>query len=470
MKLTKRLNFIVTKFRADPQTIFLLLAGIFGLLFMFITPPMQSPDEVEHLYRAYQVSQFNIKADPVGKGYGGTLPVTIVDSATILKNSVAGQPHKVFDTKLLGFVSRTPLSPRYQEEIRFDNTAIYSPVPYLPQAFGIGVARLLHLNPLLVIYFGRLANLVAFIALLYVAIRMTPIGKWAFVAIALNPVSLFLASTLSSDAMAIGLISLFIAIVLKLRTCTKQLSYKYVAALSILVVMICLTKNIYIPLVLLLILVPRNVLAVYKVAAMMGGAILVGLLWNVMILPIAQNIPSYFAIPGTINTSAQISYVLHHPFGFLRIMANNLVGQQSSIAAPSYDGVFGWLDTPNPYWVDLIYMLILVVAAFYREESKKILESITKNVRLLFLLLALGSSIALYVTLYVGYSTVGSVVVQGVQGRYFIPLTFLLVPVLATGLVTLHAPRKLFIRFTSVGLAGCLVMTTLTLIARYYSL
>ena len=41
---------------------FLPLAWIFGTLFALITPPFQVPDEFQHFYRAYQVSEGRLTA------------------------------------------------------------------------------------------------------------------------------------------------------------------------------------------------------------------------------------------------------------------------------------------------------------------------------------------------------------------------------------------------------------------------
>jgi len=463
------LLYVIKSLRPEPQNIFLGLAIVFGFGFMVVTPPMQVPDETEHLYRAYQVSQFNLMADPVQTGYGGTLPVNLVDTSTELKRSVAGQPHKRFDISLLRRAWHTPLEPAKQKSVRFDNTAIYSPVPYLPQAFGIGVSRVLKLNPLIIIYVGRLANLLVWIALIYAAIRLTPIGKWAFTIVALNPMALFLAASLSSDAMIIGLVAVFVATVLRLRTIEALPDKRYVALLAISALMICLTKNMYVPLVLLALLIPSSVLKVYWKYGLVALALAVGVLWNLAVLAMARRIPSFIGLTANVDTEAQIENILHSPLQFLQVVGNAIGGQQSSAVVPSYSGVFGWLDTGSPMWISLLYLFTLLIALLYRSETKRVLASLNVKVRLFSGAIIAISTVALLSSLYVGYSGVGASLIEGIQGRYFIPLTFLAVIVAANSAIKVamshKATRTLVVSSMTVVLSGSII----TLLMRYYS-
>ena len=43
-----------------PEKAYLFLGLIFGILFLMITPPFQVPDEPQHFYRAFHVSEGNI--------------------------------------------------------------------------------------------------------------------------------------------------------------------------------------------------------------------------------------------------------------------------------------------------------------------------------------------------------------------------------------------------------------------------
>jgi len=470
-KLKAIQNYIYVRYSGltnKPQNLFLVFAAFFGLMFVFVIPPMQSPDEVEHLYRSYQISELNLFADPVGQGYGGNLPSSLVNAAQTFKGTVAGKQDEKFHKSLLVTTGLQSLLPQKKQEVRFDNTAIYSPVPYIPQAIGVGIARIFQAPPLLIIYFGRIANLVFLITLIFLSIRIVPIGKWAFALVVLNPVSLFLVSTLSSDAISIGIVALLIAIVLRLHLKPVRLTRFQIALLFLLIILLCLTKNVYIPLVLMIFIVPNTVLSKKIKIAMFVTGITLGLLWNTAILSVADGIPKYFGMSAHIDRSLQVEGIINQPLAFTSTFLRNIFGQPGSAVIPSYSGVFGWLDTPNPYWISLLYFVILILTLFYRSEPTTIIKKINYKIRLSFLLLFMVCFGAIFLTLYVGYSAVNSSIINGVQGRYFIPLTLLLIPVFVTQLIDIKISRKTFLNVLATSLLVIFVGTLVTLVTRYY--
>jgi hypothetical protein len=85
----------------------------------------------------------------------------------------------------------------------FAGTEGYNQVAYIPYTVAEGIGRLLRLefpDRLLLI---RLFGLVTFTAVAAYAIAVTPVLKWAFVLIALLPVSLYNRSVLSADGAAL---------------------------------------------------------------------------------------------------------------------------------------------------------------------------------------------------------------------------------------------------------------------------
>ncbi len=88
---------------------------------------------------------------------------------------------------------------------------MYPPVPYIPSAIGIRLGRTFGASTFVLILLARLAELAAFIALLALAIRRLPSRAWILVVVALMPVALFQAATVSADAITNALALLVIA-------------------------------------------------------------------------------------------------------------------------------------------------------------------------------------------------------------------------------------------------------------------
>lgn len=460
----------------DPASIFLVIGLLAGVGYVTLTPPMQSPDEVEHFYRSYQVSDFNLVSDKVnakghggvGEGYGGELPRSLIQAATILKGDVAGSARK-FEYNAIGKAAALPLNVNDRQKIRFDNTTIYSPIPYIPQAIGINVGKAFNANPVVLSYLGRITNLLVWLFVLYLAIRITPIGKWAFTSIALSPLAVFLAANLSSDTFTIAIAALFVAIILKLRTMTRAPGWPILTLLGAVAVMICLLKNAYLPLVLLLFMIPSRVISIkLKIAAVVFG-IGIGLLWNLLVFSAAKEIPEYFGIMSNIDARAQLSYMLQNPLVTVGNFAWNVFGTPSIALNQTYNGLIGWGDVPLPFWLTFASLLTIVLSLLYVEAKPSVVKKVQPvYVRLYFALVILACVGATVLSLYIGWTEVGNKLIGGVQGRYFIPVTFLLIPVVMHSALKIDATKKVF-ALTMVSMYTLTLVAALIILGMRYS-
>jgi uncharacterized membrane protein len=97
-------------------------------------------------------------------------------------------------------------------------------------------------------------------------------------------------------------------------------------------------------------------------------------------------------------------------------------------------GIFGWLDTPLPQWFYLVVALLLCTLAVGTVSEA---PSTRRVLQVALLVAGLAGAAAIVATFYLSYTDMQNAVVEGVQGRYFIPLLFPLLAALA-GL----APRR----------------------------
>src|SRR5581483_334070 len=191
----------IRQFLTAPERFFLVVALGAGVIFVVFVPPLQAPDELAHFFRIYQVST----GQAVSSTYkyektstvGGPLPQSVKQFGYAME--IAGGRSLSFRWVLHS--RHTPLRPHVMDTAQFAGSALYTPLPYIPQAIGIGAGRLLDAPPLILFYLGRLANLVAYTGLVYLAIRLIPVGKWGFVVITLLPTTLTQAASVSADTM-----------------------------------------------------------------------------------------------------------------------------------------------------------------------------------------------------------------------------------------------------------------------------
>lgn len=150
--------------------VFLFAALFWGITLLFLVPPYQVPDEPAHFYRAWQVSLFDFKPEVRNNRLGGELPVSLQDFYSTIMVTPGDKEDKLTGT-MLEAASKIKLNPEQTKFYTFPNTALYSPVPYIPQAIGIGIGRVLKLSPLAVFYLARLFNFIAWVSIVFLQLK-----------------------------------------------------------------------------------------------------------------------------------------------------------------------------------------------------------------------------------------------------------------------------------------------------------
>ena len=399
------------------ENIFLAIAIPTGLLYMFVIPIGLVPDEEAHFSRAYEISKGYLISDKNESGFGGReLPVEI---GTIMSSTTDTYEKTLDNLKLKN-------SGNWEFKV-FANTASYSFVCYIPQTLGILAGKVLHLPMLGIAYFGRLFNLAAWIAVMYVALKLIPCYKKLFLIAALLPITMQEAASLSADALTISMCFLLISYVIYLvKTKKSQITKKEYILLLAITTIVSLCKIVYIPFCLLLLLIPKEKFKdkndkIKKVAFIIAFAILINLIW--------LSIGSQFLVefnPG-VDSAEQVKYILSHPFTYLQVIANTIIVKGDFIAGALSKNL-EIFNVSMPYIFQLL-ILIMMVLAIKKDTENEYWNSMDKK---LVSILVLGACVLLiFTSLYVQWTPLKNSVIDGIQGRYFIPL-LLLVPMAVT--------------------------------------
>jgi uncharacterized membrane protein/cytochrome c-type biogenesis protein CcmH/NrfG len=398
-----------------PEGVFLALAVVFGSACLLLTPPCQVPDEAFHFDRAFQLSEGRVIPLKQGNQTGDYLP----DSVAHLRQAFERlEKHPEQKTSAAEIHAALGLSIEGDRVFaNFPNTGVYPPLAYLPQALGIALARLFSSSVLVCFYAGRVANLLATAVLFFLAIRSAPVGKWAFVVLALTPMALFQTASVSSDALTNATSFLWVAFVLRC-ACgpIERLAGRDVMILALLVIALGLVKQGYLLLVLAYFLIP---------AARLGGR---GRYWGVFGLLVGCELLAvgswalvvrnvYSPVLPDIDPQAQWRYLCAHPGAFLLTVVRT-----ATVAAPGtcweYIGFLGTLDLPLPAWLVLGEGVLLLAVCWSSFPP----GAVTGRQALT----ALGTAVLVYLSvlfvIHLTWDRVGPTDVIDVQGRYFIPL------------------------------------------------
>ena len=332
-----------------PAFFVLLVGAIFGGSMVFVTPPFDAPEEPQHFHRSYQCSQGTIWATRNGQTSGGDMPLSLrrVHGLSIgaprNENELQVSVHDIKEALAL------PLDPQAHDFVGFPVTSRYSPVCYLPSAAAIAIGRCARLTALRELYIGRAGTLIGYLLLVIAAIWLTPVQKWSMALVALMPTSIFLAASLSADALSIAISLLAISMILRAALQGGIAGPRGLCGLGAVLAALALVKPGYVLISFLFLSVPAERFssraACRRVRAMMiGMPLALSAAWVLSIRDL--NLPLR---PG-VNMHAQAQWMFEHPGEYLKLLVGGLTRLDvygRAIATLGWGTIF--LRTPL-YW------------------------------------------------------------------------------------------------------------------------
>ena len=236
-----------------PLYLFVPAVGLaLGVTFTYVTPALVAPDEYTHLAAAYELA--STWSGQTAADEDGNLLLRECDAAHF--------GTKTGDIGVLAYKNEAiaetsePGSP----DVLTTNSEVKAGQgsgSYLAQALGIRLARAQGKNFYTMLLYGRLANLILYLLLAAMAVWLAPTSlRGLFACVALLPMPLQLAASLSPDAAVLGLAFSFTALCLRLRG-EKAVWWQKI----LLIVLGGLTapgKAIYLPVILLCLLIPAE--------------------------------------------------------------------------------------------------------------------------------------------------------------------------------------------------------------------
>ena len=236
-----------------PLYLFVPAVGLaLGVTFTYVTPALVAPDEYTHLAAAYELA--STWSGQTAADENGNLLLRECDAAHFGTKTgdigiLAYKNEAIAETSEPG----SPDALTTHSEVK----AGQGSGSYLAQALGIHLARAQGQNFYMMLLYGRLANLILYLLLAVLAIWLAPTSlRGLFACVALLPMPLQLAASLSPDAAVLGLVFSFTALCLRLRG-EKAVWWQKI----LLIVLGGLTapgKAIYLPVILLCLLIPAE--------------------------------------------------------------------------------------------------------------------------------------------------------------------------------------------------------------------
>ncbi|MGD0980971.1 MAG: DUF2142 domain-containing protein [Solirubrobacteraceae bacterium] len=443
-----------SSFRPSGAVVWTAGIAVLSALYMGLVVPIGfGPDEAEHILRAYQVSLGHVLPQVVDctmhhhlfscrgnlngrlvpkRRAGGEVSLGLLN---VLDHLYTVSHHK---SKPLHFKA-TDYAPVLSATLgsklafgHFENTALYSPVNYIPAAIVFWFAR--HVNEPVIgaIFAARLFTGFVWAIVVTAAVAITPRWKWLFSLVVLVPTALSQATVISADSAALGIVALSTAYVLYLADRGSALSRYEIALLSLLGLLIGLLKFPLVLVLVALIALLSGVLGTgagrrLRVAAIAIPGVVAAVWWD-----IASN--AYF-VPYRdvvyqpknrvfISQAKQEHYLLSHLLKIPALFWNTAIGGHL-FRLDEVAGTVGEWGLPE--WFAITWLVLFVLLACASDEGPGVGRTVRGWISWTLVTYFLATVIAIYIT----WTAVGASQISGMHGRYFTLVLVLAVPLFA---------------------------------------
>ena len=392
-------NFMAEKKAIKLEKIFLLNFIIISVLYILILPPMEAPDEGSHYTRAYDISKGII----IDKD-GSYLPSEI----------------KMFSKRIDSYSDifyNIKMNISSKNEFIRNSAWTYSPVSYFPQCIGMLFARLLHIQDYLEIYFARLFALIFACFSMYLSIKYLPFKKTTLYFICFLPMVISQTVSFSADSVLIWASLSYISLILYLKYSKNNfLSFNNYLLISFLCLIIFLSKNVYLFLFALLFLIPKDKFKINKYISMFIIFIFIFILyfiWNR-----ANNLGEY--VSTVHDSELNKNFIIHNPLKYFIIFLNTIYVKGNFYFSTMIGSGLGYNDISIGNLYYLFVLLFIMLLLFDYDDRIKI------DIKLFSFIIFSIIFTMILTALYLVYTPHDYMYIEGVQGRYFIPILFLL--------------------------------------------
>lgn len=301
----------------------------------------------------------------------------------------------------------------------------YSPTTYIPQVIAVFIGRVLDMPVIAIGYLMRVFVLVAYMAMIALAIRLLPIRKWALVGMALLPHSIMQITNPGADYMLLGAVAIFVAIIVRSNYVPKTSVVKwdmiFIPALLLFAILMVLPKGLF-PGVLFL-----PLLFFY-------GGLKYRLITKVVVTVLTLLTAfawQRFGGPGAVDAigSSLTTSLLDFPFVFIKTMFEGWINQDFIYVKTGF-GIDERIGMPSV--AITVINILFAIYLFVNYSGSKIKSSLSAIQSKLFTFtgwsIAVAVAVGTFAALYIGaaYLQNDSGVIRGVQARYFYPAYFML--------------------------------------------
>lgn len=388
---------------------FLILSVPIYLMYLILIPPTYGHDEEFHWNRIFEITEGGLISDVERNTSGYVLPSAV-------KLGVDWVPNFRYSS----IIFEKPLKIDYskQEFISNNTMAVYSPVQYLPQVIGVTIGKGITNDSFTIFYIGRIFNMISCLLFLYLAIKKIPCFKKLMFLLAFIPIAIEGFTTLSGDGILIAITYYFLSYTLDIIYNKNKMSINDYIVLLILGIFIAFSKLVYIPLICLILLIPRckfknNKDMLFKLLSIIIISVAINIFW----LNIAND---YLELYTLGKSKDQISFILSNPFRYFQIFLYSLENYGMDLILQAFGKYLLWDEIISNQTIIPLSLIIVSSIIIFNENNNKKINNKLSNIVLSIVVLVIIALV--FTSIFIQWTAFGTDVIYGVQGRYFLPI------------------------------------------------
>ena len=416
------LYFSLYRKKLELHKIAAIIMPVLALFYFLAFTPNTVPDELYHFASAYKVSNLIMFVKQPAEATLIPMRQSDIDFLSILlPNSVDVKPYDFEQSyyivqKSADFFCKNATLGIYDSPSSIDN----APLCFVASGIGVTIARILNLGPVYVYYMGQLMNVIVTVAAFCFAIKITPVFKESFFVMGMLPMVLHEAASYSYDPIVFSAAVLFAALILRAVFGEGKLTVKDIVFMSILSAVIAPSKIVYFPLVFLAFFIPKEKIAfkhpmLIKCIIAGTGMLALGIIQVSRVLQYSTT--TFEMNPGMENYS--ISWILDNPLKTVDIFAKSLLENGEFYLTTIVGSSLAWFQVDIPLPVYGGFLILLFVSALKQDKEAPSFKFSRKMITSVILL---TSAALVMLSMFVASTWVGCETIEGVQGRYFLPL------------------------------------------------
>lgn len=412
------------------EWLFVVYALIFGLLLIFYAQPVKNSwDEQIHFGNAYSLA------------FGRNVEWT--EAAELTKNGETVTCNtKAEFAELRAYLNEKNDTVVYTEQ-KESLIPAYSSLAYIPQAIFINIASILKTSFSVLYALGKIGNLLIYILVMFWAIKLAKRKKLFLIFVALMPTPLFLAASYTYDTIVFSFITLA-CVLWANELYNESINIRKIIGMVLLFAIGCFSKAVYIPMILIMLILPIASTKKKK------DKIIV---W-IMILCITCLVMLTFVLPTLTSTMAgdlsfggdsrggatsvvgQLVSMVKHPMASIKLMVKSIFELDNfrNLGYPEADNYFFgnlmFLNFANlgiltDKWSCVIIVLAGMLLLTPDQQNIRYERKLSIMDKIIIAIAVIGTIGFIWLALYLSFTPVGETHISGVQARYYLPLLYL---------------------------------------------